>query len=197
MLKYVVYMMCSMWLCCLGGCPDFLSWEETTNDCDLDPTGCSENESAFPPEPVCEKTAPLQVELGTGDTAFRPLDSTREMNVIYGPQGGFHGFFAVRVDGVDLEKSPLLRVHITQGQGHDRTLILGSSRALSADDSGRIEAAGILFYSPSLQEARLTVEDMCGNIGMDSVAGESVYEEYYEGDTLIEFFIKHKKRAKF
>ena len=41
------------------------------------------------------------LELGAGDIAFEPLDNGDPIDVIHGPQGGFHVLGSVRVNGID------------------------------------------------------------------------------------------------
>lgn len=58
------------------------------------------DEAASPPAaPVAVPDTPptLAVELGTGPAAFQPLAENGEVRVIYGPQGGYHIWTAVRV----------------------------------------------------------------------------------------------------
>ncbi len=46
-----------------------------------------------PPDPA--------VELGTGDIAFEPLSDGADIDVIQGPQGGFHVLGSVRAKGIE------------------------------------------------------------------------------------------------
>lgn len=43
------------------------------------------------------------VELGTGTSSFVPLEPEAPLDLVYGPQGGWHVDVAIRCDGVDPE----------------------------------------------------------------------------------------------
>ena len=92
----------------LMGCPVFESPGE--DPCSIDPAQCDSGNGGFKKNPDCSPSAPLTVELGQGAGAFAPMTSTSELEVVHGPQGGTHSYFALKVGGVDLEKSPQLLV---------------------------------------------------------------------------------------
>lgn len=55
--------------------------------------GCAEPEKAEPLPPL--------VELGTGEVEFVPLAEGDELEVVHGPQGGYHFTVSMRVQGID------------------------------------------------------------------------------------------------
>jgi hypothetical protein len=44
---------------------------------------------------------PPMVEIGTGETAFEPLEDGDSIYIVYGPQGGYHFNGSLRVQGID------------------------------------------------------------------------------------------------
>jgi hypothetical protein len=44
---------------------------------------------------------PPQIEIGTGETEFEPLEDGDTIYIVYGPQGGYHFNGSLRVQGID------------------------------------------------------------------------------------------------
>jgi hypothetical protein len=59
--------------------------------------------------PVDCKDLPPRVEVGTGETEFRPLLALEPVVMVHGPQGGWHMLGSVRVHNMD----PIVEVHFT------------------------------------------------------------------------------------
>ena len=60
--------------------------------------GCgAESNPASDPEPPA---VPPAIEMGTGEWDWEPLEDGQEIDVIQGPQGGFHLLGSVRVAGI-------------------------------------------------------------------------------------------------
>ena len=51
--------------------------------------------------PGCESSATPEVEIGTGEIEFQPLDDGDMLDIIQGPQGGFHLLGSLRVKGIE------------------------------------------------------------------------------------------------
>lgn len=86
-----------LWLAvaCRGPSPPVSVVPSTPTPAPVQPTG----DTALPPD----TDPPLvgSVEVGTGEYAFEALDEEQEVPIVFGPQGGYHMFGALRV--CDLE----------------------------------------------------------------------------------------------
>ena len=49
----------------------------------------------------CASSAIPAVEIGTGEIEFQPLDDGDMLDIIQGPQGGFHLLGSLRVKGIE------------------------------------------------------------------------------------------------
>jgi hypothetical protein len=58
--------------------------------------GCSGDEQTGDTGP----NLPPMVEIGTGETEFVPLEDGDEVDIIFGPQGGYHFNTSIRVQGI-------------------------------------------------------------------------------------------------
>lgn len=76
----------------------------------------STNGPPGPPSPVAVPSTPptLAVEVGTGDTSFRPLVDGGEVMLVYGSQGGFHVWTSVRV-----HDPSLIEAHVNLSARHE------------------------------------------------------------------------------
>ncbi|MFO0739612.1 MAG: hypothetical protein U0270_27185 [Labilithrix sp.] len=103
-----------------------------------------------PPVAVPDTPDSLTVELGTGDTAFEPLAEQGEVALVFGPQGGYHVWTAVRV-----RDASLLQGHVNLRAAYKGGSLAGlpsseAPRWMDAPD-GFVEAAGLrAFISDSL-----------------------------------------------
>lgn len=61
--------------------------------------GCDED----PPPPPADAMVPMaRIELGTGTASYEPIpDTGGELELVGGPQGGFHVFVTARIYGID------------------------------------------------------------------------------------------------
>ena len=75
--------------------------------------------------PACDPNLPPAVEVGTGEIAFEPTEDGDTLEIVQGPQGGFHLLTSVRVHGIapgdrgDLTEStnPTLTLDVTGPDG--------------------------------------------------------------------------------
>ena len=113
----------------LLGCPFF--GEVGDDPCAVDPSMCDSGDDGFKLNPECIPSGPLAVTLGRGADTFIPMETTEELEVIHGSQGGTHTYFAVRVGGVDAEMSPRLLVTLEMttdyGEGYCNEVVPKSS----------------------------------------------------------------------
>ena len=170
----------------VSGCPD-----RSILDCKDDILGCQDNGNAFPSSPVCTHEAELEIKFGHGMNTFTPISNTGQLPLEHGPQGGFHTFVSVQIKGVDLEKSPLIKVTIAfEGYGSpSRVLTIGAKTPIVKDESGFITVTGIMVFTSFDMYAdagAAKVEDMCGNTATDLVPGWDEESELSENDFSLE-----------
>ena len=75
--------------------------------------------------PACDPNLPPAVEIGTGEITFVPIEDADTLEIIQGPQGGFHLLTSVRVHGIapgdrgDLTEptNPTLTLDVTGNNG--------------------------------------------------------------------------------
>ena len=83
---------------CLVGCVhDIWSWDDIV----IDPL--NQNYGSFQLDPTCQRTGPLDLEIGYGESAFTSLPDGHQFKVYYGPQGGSHVYGALRVNDPALD----------------------------------------------------------------------------------------------
>lgn len=71
---------------------------------------CGDGSSGRSPaelEPVPSTPPSLEVEVGTGEVGFAPLSAGDEVELVYGPQGGYHIWTAVRIRDVSVEQAQI------------------------------------------------------------------------------------------
>lgn len=146
----------------LTGCPS----ASPPSPCTVDPVGCAST-SAFAIQ--CHRDGALDVQLGTGETVFLPIDATNAFEVHHGAQGGEHVFAAIRVSNPALDYPQLqVQLAIADGTGAEigsRQLVLGPPLPVVA---GVVEQAGIVVFGTALETGariRVTVTDPCGRSG--------------------------------
>ncbi len=87
------------------------------------------------------------VEVGTGESAFQPLEPGASVNIVAGPQGGFHIWMAVRTrppvkpEGVEL-------VYRVVDPDSRREISLNGMRARLEENGEWLELAGLLGLVP-------------------------------------------------
>lgn len=93
---------------------------------------------------ACEVHPDPTYDLGTGDSAFEPIEDGQDLFFTPGPQGGCHFWLAVRTDGFP-ERGTKLRYEVVYADTGTTTQSRSSfAIALepSSDGSGRCEAYG-------------------------------------------------------
>jgi hypothetical protein len=153
-----------------GGCT---SAPPGSDPCQLDTLSCRGGASAFELDDDCPDPAPLAVELGDGQEAFRSLAEQQSPELHYGTQGGQHVFLAIRVAEPDprhdrYEATLSLEVRGNDGQWApqaERTLLFSAADAAVSPD-GALELYGLVLQLPdaALQDpARLALDlrDSC------------------------------------
>jgi len=161
--------------------------------CELDRLGCvppDPNETFYLETCPAELAGPLEVEVGSGESAFSGFSAGAGPVVNIGPQGGQHVFMGLRVANARVDISPRLKVHFYLGQGADcmppedgvtvprcavklgeRDLVLGATGfELHLNPAGMVEESGLVVFvampatdSPSV--VAVTVEDQCHRKG--------------------------------
>ncbi len=185
MRRAFVHLVCLACVLPVAACTyDVWSWEK----CDLDPESCSQG-YGWHLVASCDRSDPLHVELGQGDTTFQPL-APGEKPVLYHAsgfqgQGSSHVFVGLRVTDPtpgharyrvqiracsqrEGELSPSTPPSTPPCIGHvtDRNAIVGTSLDVAAD--GSLSRAGLqLFVDGPPSWLALEVEDECGRKGSD------------------------------
>ena len=88
----------------------------------------------------------VDCEIGTGRETFVPLEPGDEVEIVAGPQGGYHIFTSVRIRG--LTPTDALRITLTvrrevDGEYVGPTTLIGSRHMREADD-GWLQATGMI-----------------------------------------------------
>ncbi|MCA9610059.1 MAG: hypothetical protein KC619_30895 [Myxococcales bacterium] len=119
------------------------------------------------------------VELGTGTSAFEPIPETgAELELVMGPQGGFHVFVTARIEDLDVEDM-LIRYaahDAATGElvGHEATYVTDSTR-LARDGTGWVRAGDFVILHDSspdtvrgrVLEISVHVEEASGALSAD------------------------------
>ncbi len=117
------------------------------------------------------------VELGTGWQGFEALDETDTIDVVHGPQGGYHVYYSVRPDAMapiadlsievtDLETNRLLTVgvdpvRLAETEGRCTLEAVGLLAILDIDDSADIEGhAGLIDIEIIDEEGRFATDSV-------------------------------------
>lgn len=116
-------------------------------------TSC-EQTNGVPPSPA----PPVVVELGTGDTSFEALPADGEVSLVFGPQGGYHVWTAVRVRDPGFDRG-YVNLRASHAGGSVAGLPSSEGRRWVRTPDGTQEAAGLrMFVSDAFPPAtRLTL----------------------------------------
>ncbi len=151
--------------CALAGCP-----VTTPTPCEVDPVGCK-NANSIPIQ--CQRAGTLDVQIGTGETAFTAIDASHGFAVHHGTQGGEHVFGAIRVTNPALDFPQLLvEFQLFDADGGEigyRKLALGPPLTIV---NGAAEQAGIVVFGSVLESGRtmhVNVSDPCGRVGQADI----------------------------
>ncbi len=120
-----------------------------------------------------------RVELGTGTSRFEPLPETgAELELVGGPQGGFHVFVTARIHDLDVE-SLLIRYDAVDPAtgtpvGHDASFVVDPTR-LAREGDGWVRAGDFVILHDSSPdpvrgltlEVRVHVEEQAGDRSAD------------------------------
>lgn len=101
--------------------------------------GCGGTETPAS-SPSCEAQGTLQVELGTGLDSFQPVATNPEATVIFGPQGGYHIWTALRVAQSGLQSVKVtLQAKLEDGRavGPESTVDIRLVESTDGTSSGR------------------------------------------------------------
>lgn len=119
---------------------------------------------------------PIAIELGTGADAFRPLPEGSDLEVVHGPQGGWHVELSARLGGLDPDGG-LLRFQIVDDGGVlvAETRIAVYARRLDRDGCAYLRHGDIVVLSlPDPPE--VLGEDVTARVILE-IGGESVAED--------------------
>lgn len=159
--------------------------------CELDRLGCdpTEDPDFYLASCPTDVTGDLEVELGTGESAFTLFTEGEGPFVHFGPQGGQHVFLGARVKNARLDVSPKLKFtfYVGQGEGCEppadgedpacafrlggRSIVFGSPGfEVRTNTQGQVEESGLVVFVdapvntvPGL--VSVTVEDPCRREG--------------------------------
>jgi len=128
---------------------------------------------------------PPSAELGTGDTAFEPLDDGESIYVIQGPQGGFHVLGSVRVTGVergdpdDLSSAKNPTTTFAVYRGSERIDAMGASYVQGLDrvEPGVYEMVGRFVILDILADDEVAGESLRITVELEDVNGVTVSDE--------------------
>ncbi len=128
-------------------------------------TGCP-----TPPAPrIGPDGATMFVEVGTGETSFAPLADGDALELVYGPQGGYHVWGACGIYGIDPEGRVLhytLRDATTGEVLADLSLAL-ATRRLSATDGGWLRIGDRVIFPGVTEPSGLTGRDAVLSIALE------------------------------
>lgn len=77
--------------------------------------GCAASDGGALALDPCEPGDDVTLELGTGETAFEPLEAGAAVELVHGPQGGFHTYVGFAATGLDASSQWTAEIEGTLG----------------------------------------------------------------------------------
>lgn len=93
--------------------------------------------------------SPAAFEVGTGEICFERLTSGQEVNVMAGPQGGFHLWLAVGM--TDWIAQPIVEFGVQDVSTHAWLTGFGSKTVVTMDGDGWHQRAGFTAFLPGVE----------------------------------------------
>ncbi len=143
---------------------------------------------AADPEPVEAPPPPPVIEMGTGEWDWEPLEPGQEIDVIQGPQGGFHLLGSVRVKGLEAgtandltdPNNPTTQfwvVHNGENLSPGSRFIQGLDPTPEEDGAYSHQMVGRFIIMNILADDELDGEEVTFGVSVDDVNGERVETE--------------------